>query len=58
MLKTIDIMQEEESPIARCQSIQSALNGYSINNASLGPITSAKTAPNMFLRNVCHHLLE
>jgi len=58
MLKTMDIMKEEEFPIAGCQSIHSAFDGYAVNNASLRPITRAKTAPNMFLRDVCHHLIE
>ena len=58
MLKTTDIMEEKKFPIAGCQSIHGAFNSYAVNNASLRPITSAKTAPNMFLRNVCHHLLE
>lgn len=58
MLKTMDIMKEEEFPIAGCQSIDGAFNGYTVNNASLRPIPSAKTAPNIFLRDVCHHLIE
>ncbi len=58
MFKTTHIMKEEKFPIAGCQSIQGAFNGYAVNNASLRPIQRAKTAPNMFLRDVCHHLLE
>jgi len=58
MLKTMDIMKEEEMPITRRQSIHGALDGYAIDNASLSPIASAKTAPNVFLRDVCHQLIE
>ena len=58
MLKTMDIMKEKEFPIAGCQSIHSAFNGYAVNNASLPTITSAKTAPNIVLWDVCHHLIE
>ena len=54
MLKTMDIMKEEEMPIARRQSGHGAIEGYAVDNASLPPITSAKTAPNVFLRNVGH----
>ena len=58
MLKTLDIMQEEEPPITRCQSTHSALESYAVNNALLRPITSAKTAPEMFHWAVRHHLIE
>ncbi len=58
MFKTMDIMKEEEIPITRCQSSHGAFDGYAVDNASLPPITSAKTAPDVFLRDVCHHLIE
>ena len=58
MLKTMDIMEEEEFPIAGWKSIQSALNGYPVNSANLGEITSAKIAPDIILRDGCHHLIE
>ena len=58
MLKTMDIMKEEEMPITRCQSSHGAFDGYAVDNASLPPITGPKTAPNVFLRNVGHHLIE
>jgi len=58
MLKATDIMEEETLPVAGCQSIHGAFNGYAVDNASLRPIASAKTAPNKFLRSVRHHLLE
>ena len=58
MLKTMDIMKEEKLPISRWESIQSALDSYAVDDANLRKITSAKTAPNVFLRGVCHHLIE
>ena len=58
MLKTLDIMQEEELPIAGCQNIQGAVNGDAVNNSSLRPVTFAKTSLKLFLRNVWHHLIE
>ncbi len=58
MRKTMDFMKKEEFPMNRCQSIQSIFKGYAVHNARLRSITGAKTAPNMFLRDVCHHLIE
>jgi len=58
MLKTMDIMEEEEFPIAGWKSIQSALNGYAVNSSNLRKITSAKTAPDVFLRDTRYHLIE
>ena len=54
MLKTMDIMMEEEKPIARCQSSHGAFDRYAVDNAGLPAITSAKTAPDVFLRDVSH----
>ena len=58
MFKTLDIMKEEEKPIARCQSSHGAFDRYAIDNAGLLAITSAKTTPDVFLRHICHHLIE
>ena len=58
MLKTMDIMMEEEKPIARCQSSHGAFDCYAVDDAGLLAITSAKTTPDVFLRNICHHLIE
>jgi len=58
MLKTMDIMKEKDLPIARWKSIQNASNGHAVNDANLPKITSAKTAPKVFLWDACNHLIE
>ena len=58
MLKTVDIMKEEEISIAGRKSSQSAFEGHAVHNARLSPIASSKTPSKVFLRDVCHQLIE
>jgi len=58
MFKTLDIMKEEEKPIARRQRSHGSIEGHAVNNASLPAITSAKTTPDVSIRDVSHHLIE
>ena len=44
MLKTMHFVKQEEFPIAGRESVQSAFNGYAVNDACLPAIESAKTA--------------
>ena len=58
MLKTVDIVKEEEFPIARRQSVHGVLNGYAVDYACLHPIANPKIPRNIFLPGVRQHLIE
>src|ERR1700733_945214 len=58
MLETMDVMQDINVSITGRNASKCAFYGYAVNNANLGSITSAKTASDMFLRDVSHHLIE
>jgi len=58
MLKTMDIMKEENLAIAGREGIQGTLNGYTVNNANLRKVASSKTSPIFYLRDALYHLIE
>jgi hypothetical protein len=58
MPKALDFMQEVDSAIAGCESIQRAQNGYAVNHSSLRKIVSSKIAPEVILLGVRQQLIE
>ena len=58
MFKTVDIVKEEDIAITRRQSCNRAIDGDTVDDASLSPVTFAEIAPDMLLRNGCHQVIE
>jgi hypothetical protein len=58
MLKTMDIVKEENIAIAGRQSSHSPIDGQAVNNTGLSRIANAKTPPRAFLISVCHEAIE
>ena len=58
VLKTLDIMKEEDIAVTGRQCIKSPFNGYAVHSTGLLAIPSSKTTPHVFLGDVCHHLIE
>ena len=58
MLKAMDVVEEEGAPITGRQVGSSVIDGQTVNDPDLCPITSANSTPDVFIGEACHQVIE
>lgn len=58
MFKTMDIVKEENISITGRQSSNGAIDGYTVDNPCLPPVAGAEIAPDVFLGDGRHQVIE